>query len=111
MRISLCAVAVAVSLIACVPTVQEWRDYGDNASCVSYNITPVDPDYPQCRAVFAQMRAQQQENAMRALTNHGAYLADQVPPVPLIGPVGVPPPMITNCRSVGDAVDCYSQIY
>jgi hypothetical protein len=111
MRISLCMIAAGLALSACAPSIQEWRDYGDTASCASYNITRADAQYPQCRAVFAQQRAQQQANAMRALTNHGAYLPDQAAPYPLTGPVDVPPPLITNCRRVGPAVDCYSQIY
>jgi hypothetical protein len=104
-------VLACLPLAACAPSIEAWRDYGDSVSCASYNITPVDPAYPACRAVFAQQRAQQQQNAMNALTNHGAYLPDQAAPYPFVGPVGVPPPQITNCRRTGPAVDCYSQIY
>jgi hypothetical protein len=111
MRVLLAATIVALTLCGCSPSIQEWRDYSDDASCRSYNITPVDAQYADCRAVFAQQRAQQQANAVRALTNHGAYLPDQAPPYPLVGPVGVPPPLITNCRIIGPAVDCYRQIY
>jgi len=102
---------ILLGLAACAPTVQEWRDYGDDASCASYGITPADPGYAQCRAVFAQARAQQQQNAMNALTNHGGYLPNQALPYVFAEPVGIAPPYLANCRTTGAVIDCYSQIY
>ncbi len=109
-RLLACLLASA-AVAGCTASIQEWRDYGDNASCASYGITPVDPGYAQCRAVFAQQRAVQQQNAMNAITNHGGYLAQQALPYPFVGPVGLQPPYLVNCRNSGAIVDCYSQIY
>jgi len=102
---------IPLALAGCAPSIQDWRAYGDDASCASYGITPVDPAYAQCRAIFAQARAQQQHNAMNALINHGDYLAQPAPYPPFVGPVGVLPPYLVNCRAAGAVVDCYSQIY
>ena len=110
--LQIASISILLAVAGCAPpTIQEWRAYGDDAACASYGITPVDPGYAQCRAVFAQARAQQQQNALSALLNHGDYLAQQSPYPPFAGPAGVQPPYLVNCRATGGLVDCYTQIY
>jgi len=92
--LQIASISILLAVAGCAPpTIQEWRAYA------------------QCRAVFAQARAQQQQNALSALLNHGDYLAQQSPYPPFAGPAGVQPPYLVNCRATGGLVDCYTQIY
>ena len=109
--IVLAAVAFAFPLFGCAPPdLSTQRAAADDLACQGYGITAEDPAYAQCRAVFAQQRAKQQENAMNALTLHGAYLPTQAPYGQAIeGGVAIAPPPLTSCWPTAAGWSCYTQ--
>lgn len=114
MRALYAAIAAALfagPLFGCArPDIAAQRAAADDLKCRGYGITAADPSYAQCRAAFAQQRAQQQQNALNALTLHGAYLPTQTPYIqPAEGAVAVGPPPVTSCWPAGNGWDCYSQ--
>jgi hypothetical protein len=109
--IVIAAVLFAGPLLGCAPpNVEVQRAAADDLKCQGYGITVADPGYAQCRAAFAQQRAQQQQNALNALTLHGAYLPTQAPYIQSAdGAVAVGPPPLTSCWPAADGWSCYSQ--
>lgn len=105
------AVLLLVPLAGCAaPDLDAERAAEDDLKCAGYGITTADPAYPQCRAVFARQRAQQQQNAMNALMLLGAYLPQQAPYIENVqGAMALARPPLTSCWPTAAGWNCYSQ--
>ncbi len=111
LRSTATAVLLLVPVLGCAPPdLLAERAADDDLKCAGYGITAADPAYPQCRAAFARQRAQQQQNAMNALTVHGAYLPQQAPYIETApGAMALGPPPLTSCWPTASGWNCYSQ--